>query len=158
MNENLDHILTDPNSPRILVINGPNLNLLGQREPEIYGSTTLSEIEMGCRRYLEGQDVFIDFRQSNHEGQLVDWIHEAIADFDVIILNAAAYTHTSIAILDALKATNIPTIEVHLSNPYARDEFRRKSVIAPAVKGIISGFGTLSYRLAIDAALSLLEK
>jgi 3-dehydroquinate dehydratase II len=143
---------------RILILNGPNLNLLGQREPEIYGTATLHDIEQGCREYLEGQDVIVDFRQSNHEGQLIDWIQSAGSDFDVLIINAAAFTHTSIALHDALKATPLPAIEIHLSNPHAREKFRHKSYLSPVVKGVISGFGALSYRLAIDAALSFFEK
>src|SRR5438132_2621137 len=142
---------------KILFLNGPNLNLLGQREPEIYGRTTLAEIEAAVRKRAAKIGVTIDFRQSNQEGDLVNWIHEARGQFEVIILNAAAYTHTSVALRDAIAAVGIPTIEIHLSNVLAREEFRHKSLIAPVCVGQIAGFGANSYVLAIDAAVNINE-
>lgn len=140
--------------PVIYVLNGPNLNLLGMREPEIYGSQTLDEIagmiedrasELGCD---------VEVRQSNHEGHLVDWIHEAAAeDAHAIILNAGALTHTSVALHDACKSVPTPVIEVHLSNPAAREEFRHHSYISSAARGTICGFGAMGYLLALDAAM-----
>jgi 3-dehydroquinate dehydratase II len=141
---------------RILVINGPNLNLLGQREPEIYGRTTLAGIEAKMRDRARDLKVEIDFRQSNEEGQLVTWIQESRGVFDGIILNAAAYTHTSVALRDAISAIGLPTIEVHLSNTHAREEFRHKSLIAAVVCGQISGFGVFSYMLALDACVNII--
>lgn len=139
---------------RILYLNGPNLNLLGTREPEKYGRTTLAEIESEVRKRASGLNVQIEFRQSNIEGELVDWIQQAKGNFDWIVLNAAAYTHTSIALRDAIAAVQIPTIEIHLSNVHAREEFRHKSLIAPVCRGQIAGFGANSYLLALDAAVS----
>jgi 3-dehydroquinate dehydratase II len=139
---------------RILYLNGPNLNLLGTREPEKYGRTTLAEIESRVRRRAEDLQATIDFRQSNLEGELVSWIQEATGNFDCIILNAAAYTHTSIALRDAIAAVQLPTIEIHLSNVHAREEFRHKSLIAPVCRGQITGFGPTSYLLALEAAVS----
>lgn len=134
---------------RILVINGPNMNLLGSRQPEIYGSTTLADIEDGLRARFPQVDF--DFFQSNHEGALVDAIQTAQAD--AIILNAAAYTHTSLALADAIAAVAIPVIEVHLSNIYAREEIRRRSLIAPVCRGSICGFGPAVYDLAVAACI-----
>ena len=139
---------------KILVLNGPNLNLLGTREPSIYGATTLQEIEDRLRQEGFNLGVEIDFRQSNHEGELVTWIQEARGRIDTIILNAGAYTHTSVALRDAISACGIPTIEVHLSNIHAREEFRHRSLIAPVCVGQISGFGMNSYRLALKASVS----
>ncbi len=139
----------------ILFLNGPNLNLLGQRQPEIYGRTTLADIEAKLRELAVEAGVTMDFRQSNHEGELVTWIQQAQGKFDVIVLNAAAYTHTSIALRDAISAVAVPTIEVHLSNIHAREEFRHRSLIAPVCKGQIAGFGENSYCLAFQAALQL---
>jgi 3-dehydroquinate dehydratase II len=139
----------------ILFLNGPNLNLLGQRQPEIYGRTTLTDIEAKLRELAAKAGVTMDFRQSNHEGELVTWIQQAQGKFSVIVLNAAAYTHTSIALRDALSAVGVPTIEVHLSNIHAREEFRHRSLIAPVCKGQIAGFGEDSYYLAFRAALQL---
>lgn len=139
---------------KILFLNGPNLNLLGQREPAVYGSTTLAEIESRVRKHAAKLGVTVDFRQSNSEGDLVNWIQQASGNFDAIILNAAAYTHTSIALRDAILAVGIPTIEVHLTNVYARDEFRHRSLIAPVCRGVISGFGANSYLLALEAAVN----
>ena len=138
---------------RILFLNGPNLNLLGTREPEKYGRTTLAEIEAQVRQRA-GTSVTIEFRQTNMEGELVNWIQQAKGKFDWIILNAAAYTHTSIALRDAIAAVQVPTIEIHLSNVHAREEFRHKSLIAPVCRGQISGFGAVSYLLALEAAVT----
>jgi len=140
---------------KILFLNGPNLNLLGQREPAVYGRTTLQDIEAEVRRRAEKLGVEIDFRQTNLEGDLVTWIQQAKGAFDVIVLNAAAYTHTSIALRDAISAIGVPTIEIHLSNIHAREEFRHKSFIAPVCVGQIAGFGAKSYYLALEAAVLL---
>jgi 3-dehydroquinate dehydratase II len=140
---------------KILILNGPNLNLLGIREPEIYGRTTLADLEKQVKEHAEKHGVLVDFRQSNHEGVLLDWIHQARGSCDYIILNAGAYTHTSIALHDALLAVGIPTIEVHLSNVYSREEFRHRSMISPVCQGVIAGFGVNSYILAIQASISL---
>lgn len=139
---------------KILFLNGPNLNLLGQREPTIYGKTTLQDIEAELRRRATALKVEIDFRQTNLEGELVTWIQQARGVFDVIVLNAAAYTHTSVALRDAISAVGIRTIEIHLSNIHAREEFRHKSYIAPVCAGQICGFGANSYYLALEAALN----
>ena len=139
---------------RILYLNGPNLNLLGTREPEKYGSATLAEIEARVHERAGELGATIDFRQSNVEGELVGWIQDAKGKFDWIILNAAAYTHTSIALRDAISAVQVPTIEIHLSNVHAREEFRHKSLIAPVCRGQITGFGANSYLLALEAAVS----
>ena len=138
----------------ILFLNGPNLNLLGQRQPEIYGDTTLADIESTVREYA-GDKAQIDFRQTNDEGELVTWIQEASEQADVIVINAAAYTHTSVALRDAIAASDVPAIEIHISNIHAREEFRHNSLIAPVCQGQISGFGQISYLLGFDAALSL---
>jgi 3-dehydroquinate dehydratase-2 len=136
---------------KILFLNGPNLNLLGSREPDIYGRTTLSDIESQVRQRAAATKTEIDFRQSNSEGELVGWVQEAKGKFDAIVINAAGYTHTSVALRDAITAIAIPTIEIHLSNVHAREEFRHKSLIAPVCCGQISGFGDKSYILALDA-------
>lgn len=134
----------------VYVINGPNLNLLGTREPDIYGHATLADIEKLCRAAAEPHGLTVEFRQSNHEGELVTWIQEAGAAEAVgIVLNAAAYTHTSIAILDAVTACPAPVIEVHISNIHAREDFRRSSYVSRAAKAVICGFGPLGYALAI---------
>jgi 3-dehydroquinate dehydratase-2 len=142
---------------KILCLNGPNLNLLGQREPDVYGLTTLAEIEAKVRTRATQLGATAEFRQSNQEGELVGWIQEARGRFDVIVLNAAAYTHTSVALRDAIAAVGIPTIEIHLSNVQAREKFRHKSVIAPVCVGQIAGFGANSYVLAIEAAVNINE-
>ena len=142
---------------KILFLNGPNLNLLGRREPEVYGTTTLADIEKQVRAAATPFKADIDFRQSNLEGELVNWIQEAKGKFDVIVLNAAAYTHTSIALRDAIAAVGVPTIEIHLSNVHAREEFRHKSLIAPVCCGQIIGFGQKSYVLAVEAAVYVNE-
>ncbi len=139
----------------IFILNGPNLNLLGVREPEIYGRATLGEIEAACEKRAAALGHAIVFRQTNHEGVLVDWLHEAGAAACAIVLNAGAYTHTSLALRDAIKAITAPVIEAHLSNPAAREPFRARSLIAPAAVGAIAGFGTLSYLLALEAAAAL---
>ncbi len=142
--------------PLVMVLNGPNLNLLGSREPHIYGHDTLDSIAEGLETQAAGLGLAVDIRQSNHEGHLVDWLQEAGARGALaVILNAGALTHTSIAIHDAIKAIPVPVIEVHLSNPHAREEFRHVSFVARAAKGTISGFGAASYRLALDAAAAL---
>ena len=140
---------------KILFLNGPNLNLLGQREPGIYGRLTLADIEARVRTEAKAAGVEIDFKQSNIEGELVTWIQEAVGKCQAIVINAAAYTHTSVAIRDAIAGTGIPTIEVHLSNVYAREEFRHISMIAPVCKGMVAGFGVDSYLLGLKAALSI---
>ncbi|MES2754834.1 MAG: type II 3-dehydroquinate dehydratase [Pseudomonadota bacterium] len=137
----------------IYVLNGPNLNLLGLREPDIYGSDTLDDIAGQLDDRARELGLEIDMRQSNHEGHLVDWLHEAQArGAKAVILNAGGYTHTSVAILDAVRAITTPVIEVHLSNPHARESFRHQSHIARAARGTIAGFGALSYLLALEAA------
>jgi 3-dehydroquinate dehydratase-2 len=142
---------------KILFLNGPNLNLLGQREPDVYGRTTLAEIEKKIRKRANELKVEIAFLQSNLEGELVSWIQEAKGKFDVIVLNAAAYTHTSLALRDAITAVGIPTIEIHLSNVHAREKVRHKSLIAPVCVGQITGFGANSYILGIEAAVNINE-
>ena len=138
---------------KILVVNGPNLNLLGKREPEIYGSTTLKDIEDRIRARAKKSGVEVDFFQSNHEGAIVDALQDAEGKYSFIIINAAAYTHTSVAIRDALCAISVPAIEVHLSNIHKREEFRHNSLIAPVVMGQVLGFGAESYMVALAAAL-----
>jgi 3-dehydroquinate dehydratase-2 len=142
--------------PIIYVLNGPNLNLLGTREPEIYGADTLDEIAGQLEDRARELGVEVDIRQSNHEGHLIDWLHEAQAQgAKAVILNAAGFTHSSVALRDAILAISTPVIEVHLSNPQARESFRRRSLIASAAKGSIAGFGSVSYLLALDAAARL---
>lgn len=141
----------------ILVINGPNLNLLGTREPAIYGGETLDDIKDKMTEKAATLDLNIDFRQSNVEGEMVNWIHEARENHDVIIINAGAFTHTSVAIMDALLAVDTPTIEVHLSNIFKREEFRHHSYISPAAIGMITGFGSTGYLMAVDAAHNMLK-
>ncbi|MFC3050942.1 type II 3-dehydroquinate dehydratase [Kordiimonas pumila] len=141
----------------ILVLNGPNLNLLGTREPETYGSTTLTEIEELTKARADSHGFTIDFRQTNIEGTLVDWIQQSAGQADAIILNAAAYTHTSIAIHDAIAAIKTPVIEVHLSNVFAREDYRHHSYVSDVAVGVICGFGAQGYLLAIDAIASMLR-
>ncbi len=142
---------------KVLFINGPNLNLLGQREPRVYGQVSLNDIESQVQLRAAQLGVGVSFFQSNSEGELINAIHQARGVFEAIVLNAAAYTHTSIALRDAISAVGIPAIEIHLSNVYAREEFRRESMISPACIGQISGFGTLSYLLALEAAISITQ-
>ena len=139
--------------PAVHVLNGPNLNLLGTREPQVYGSTTLAEIEATLRKVCDARGVEMVFRQSNHEGDLVTWIQEAGATGTPIILNAGAYTHTSIALADAIKGAGVTAVEVHLSNTHARESFRQTSHLSPVCKGVIFGFGAQSYELALLALI-----
>lgn len=143
---------TPPAKRPIFVLNGPNLNLLGTREPEIYGRDTLADIEAACVERAKTLGMTVDFRQTNSEGQLVDWLHEARDKASAVVLNAGAYTHTSIALHDAIKSLDVPVIETHLSNPAAREPFRHVSTISGVAKGVISGFGRVSYILAVEAA------
>jgi 3-dehydroquinate dehydratase-2 len=140
---------------KVLFLNGPNLNLLGTREPDKYGRATLAEIEAMVRDHAAKRGAEVAFRQSNLEGELVTWIQDAGPDFDAIVLNAAAYTHTSVAIRDAIGAVATPVIEIHLSNVHAREAFRHTSLIAPVCRGQITGFGPKSYLLGLEAALTL---
>lgn len=136
---------------RIVVLNGPNLNLLGQREPDVYGEASYADLEKAVAEYADAKGYEADVRQSNHEGELVDWLHEAEGAAVGVILNAGALTHTSIALADAVRAVSVPVIEVHLSNIFAREEFRRRSYLSEVAKGVISGFGIQGYKMAIDA-------
>jgi len=141
---------------KILVIHGPNLQLLGKREVDVYGTTTIAEIDKDLRSIAAAKGVSLEIVQSNHEGEIVDLIGKAGELFGAILINPAAYTHTSVAIRDAISAVAIPAIEVHLSNIYAREEFRHTSIIAPVARGQIAGFGKMSYLMGLDAAISLL--
>jgi 3-dehydroquinate dehydratase II len=141
----------------VYILNGPNLNLLGTREPDIYGADTLAMVEEKCAAKAKSLGLTIDFRQTNVEGELVNWIHEARLKAKGIIINAGAYTHTSVALHDALKAVGLPAIEVHLSNVYKRESFRHHSYISPAAHGVICGFGPQSYELALDGLSSVLN-
>ena len=140
----------------IYVLNGPNLNLLGTREPEIYGHNTLADVQIACETRAAAFGLSVLFHQSNYEGELIDWIHEARGQGSAVILNAAGLTHTSIALHDALKTLTIPAIEVHLSNPHRREAFRHLSHISTAAHGVIAGFGMKSYVLAVEAAADLI--
>jgi len=142
---------------RILVLHGPNLNLLGSREQSIYGSTSLEEINLAIGQLARREGIHIETRQSNHEGELVMWIQEAKDNFDGLVINPAAYTHTSVALRDAIVAVGLPAVEVHLSNIHRREQFRRRSFIAPVALGQISGFGVTSYLLGIQAILDFLS-
>lgn len=141
---------------KILVLNGPNLNMLGTREPEIYGHETLADVETLCRNTADSLDLRLDFRQSNHEGELIEWIQQARPEFDAIIINAAAYTHTSLAIHDALKAVGLPVAEVHISDPKTREDFRHFSYIEPVAVVHIAGEGTRGYAMALEKLKELL--
>jgi 3-dehydroquinate dehydratase II len=140
----------------MMVLNGPNLNLLGTREPEIYGSATLADIEAAVRTRADSHGLLLEFRQTSREGELVEWLHEAgQRGLKAVILNAAAYTHTSVALLDAIKGISVPVIEVHLSNPHLREAFRHTSYVSMGAKGVIAGFGLQSYLMAVDAVAQL---
>ena len=141
----------------VFVLNGPNLNMLGKREPGIYGGKTLADIEADCKAAGAELGITVDFRQTNHEGVLVDWLHEANDKAQAVCINPGAYGHTSIALHDAIRAISTPVIELHLSNIHAREEFRHKTWTAPAVKGIICGFGAHSYILALQAVIELIQ-
>lgn len=141
----------------IFVLNGPNLNLLGRRQPDIYGSQTLEDIRGLCELRAAQHGFPVEFRQSNHEGALVDWLNEASTGASAVVLNAAAYGHTSVALYDAIKAMTTPVIDCHISNPQARERFRHHSYVSMAAVGTVSGFGARSYELAIDAAVGLAQ-
>ena len=143
--------------PVVFILNGPNLNLLGVRDPSIYGRDTLGDIEERCTARAAALSLEIDFRQTNHEGQLVDWIQEARESADGMVLNAGALTHTSVALLDALSAAGLPVIEVHLSNIFRRESFRHHSYVSLAANGVICGLGAQGYELALDAIAGLIE-
>lgn len=142
-------------SKPIFVLNGPNLNLLGTREPAIYGTGTLADAEKAAQAKAASSGFAIDFRQTNHEGVLIDWLHEARESASAVVINAAGLTHTSVALLDALKTLTIPAIEVHLSNPQSREAFRHHSFVSLGVAGTIAGFGIMSYELGVEAAAQL---
>ena len=144
---------------KILVINGPNLNLLGKREVEIYGKTSLQQIESETKEFAKNNNLDVEFKQSNEESEMIDWIQECMKNnYSGLLINAGAYTHTSIAIFDALKAIKIPIVEIHLSNIHKREEFRKKSYISEVADGVIFGFGSYSYILAVMAIKNLLKK
>ncbi len=143
---------------KILVIHGPNLNLLGTREVDVYGSVTIADINILMEKKAKDMNVSLNIVQSNHEGEIVEAIGNARGKFDAILINPAAYTHTSIAIRDAISAVNIPAVEIHLSNIYKREEFRHTSLVAPVAVGQISGFGEMSYVLGLEAIMGLLDK
>ena len=143
---------------KILIINGPNLNLLGKREAVHYGKTTFEGLKKECENHAKKIRIEIEFKQTNIEGEIVSLIQESDSNYDGLIINAAGYTHTSVSILDALKIIKIPSIELHISNIHSREEFRHKSLISSAVKGIICGFGTKGYLMAIDGLVNLIEK
>jgi 3-dehydroquinate dehydratase-2 len=143
-------------APKILVVNGPNLNMLGVREPAVYGRDRLADIEKLCRKAGREFALAIDFRQSNHEGEIVGWLQEARSSHAGIVINAGAYTHTSVALLDALNAAELPTVEVHISNIYKREEFRHHSYVSLAARAVICGLGPTGYRLALEALADLL--
>jgi len=143
---------------KILVIHGPNLNLLGQREPDIYGRVTMEDINNELKRRARAKKVTLTIIQSNHEGEIVELIGKSDGKYGAILINPAAYTHTSVAIRDAISSVKVPAVEVHLSNIYAREEFRRTSLISPVAKGQICGFGKMSYLLGLEAAIGLIGK
>lgn len=142
-------------SKPIYVLSGPNLNLLGVREPEIYGKDTLDDVRRACERRAESLNMSVVFRQTNHEGELIDWVQEAREKASAVVINPAGYGHTSVALLDALKTLSIPIVECHLSNPAARETFRRHTYVSLAATGVVSGFGVASYELAVEAAAGL---
>jgi 3-dehydroquinate dehydratase-2 len=149
--------MAEDQTPTVFILNGPNLNMLGTRQPEVYGRETLADIEAACRKHGAGLGVKVEFRQSNHEGVLVDWIQDARATAAGVIINAGAYTHTSVAILDALLAVGVPVVEVHLSNIHQREDFRHHSYVSKAAKGMICGFGSHGYILALEALARLIR-
>jgi len=144
-------------SKPIYVLSGPNLNLLGAREPEIYGHQTLEDVKRLCEARASALGCTVDFRQSNHEGELIDWIQEAREKSSAVVINPAGYGHTSVAILDALKMVGVPVIECHLSNPAAREAFRHQTYVSLAATGVVAGFGAASYELAVEAAAGLIR-
>jgi 3-dehydroquinate dehydratase-2 len=146
-----------PAEPSVLILNGPNLNMLGVREPDVYGSETLADIEAACLERASDLGLIVEFKQSNLEGELVTWIQAARIEHDGIIINPAAYTHTSVALLDALVLTQLPVIEVHLSNVHRREAFRHHSYVSQAAKGVICGLGSHGYLLALDAMARIIE-
>jgi len=150
--------MTKTSAKPIFILNGPNLNLLGEREPEIYGSDTLADIEAMCAKKASELGFSVDFRQTNSEGELITWIQEARGAASGIILNAASYTHTSVGLYDAIVASQIAVIEVHLSNPYKRETFRHTSYVSPAASGVICGLGASGYLMAIDGVANLANK
>lgn len=141
---------------KVLILNGPNLNLLGTREPNVYGTTTLADIEAACGTRAQKLGLSVDCRQTNSEGELVDWVQEAGRDGCGIIINPGAYTHTSVALMDALRAAGVPTVEIHLSNIHRREPFRRRSYVSKVADGVICGFGARGYLLALDAISELM--
>lgn len=143
-------------SKPIYVLSGPNLNLLGVREPEIYGRDTLADIRGRCESRVAGRGLSLEFRQTNHEGELIDWVQEARESASALVINPAGYGHTSVALLDALKTLSIPIVECHLSNPAARESFRHATYVSLAATGVVSGFGPRSYELAVEAACGLI--
>ena len=145
-------------SKPIYVLSGPNLNLLGAREPEIYGKATLDDVKRLCEARAASLGRTIVFRQSNHEGELIDWIQEARTEACALVINPAGYGHTSVAILDALKVAEVPVVECHLSNPAAREAFRHQTYVSLAATGVVSGFGAASYELAVEAAAGLVRE
>ncbi len=147
-----------PAAKPVLVLNGPNLNMLGKRQPQIYGHETLADVEEMCREEAERLGVSVEFAQSNHEGVLVDLIQAAREKNSAIVINAGAYTHTSVALLDALNAAELPAVEVHISNIYKRESFRHRSYISPAAVGVIAGLGIHGYLLALQALARLLKR
>ena len=146
-----------PPTPKILILNGPNLNMLGVREPALYGRDTLADVETLCRKTAKAFGLAVDFRQSNLEGELVTWIQEARGKMAGIVINAGAYTHTSVALLDALTLAELPVIEVHLSNIYRREAFRHKSYISPVARGVLCGFGAHGYALALEGLARMVK-
>lgn len=149
-----------PEHTVLYVLNGPNLNLLGVREPDIYGHETLADVQALCEAAAKGVsgDATVVFRQTNHEGELIDQVHEAREKASVLVINPAGYGHTSVALHDALKTLTIPIVECHLSNPAARERFRHRSYVSPVAAGVVSGFGSFSYELAVKAALKLAQE
>ncbi|MGH2773615.1 MAG: type II 3-dehydroquinate dehydratase [Actinomycetota bacterium] len=142
----------------VFVLNGPSLNLLGEREPHIYGTATLEEVKEACSRKASSLGLTVDFRQTNEEGEIVTWLQEARTGADAVIINPAAFTHYSLAVRDAIEASGKPTVEVHISNIFAREEFRAKSVVSPVARGVIAGLGVDGYLLAIEAVAGILGR